>query len=224
MRRLACTLLWIGFVTPVLAEDYNALFDEAAESIEWNFGEAWAYTETYANEEQSRVARFDPRQPEDERWTLVSIDGRKPTEAEITEFRSDKEDSDSTDSSNRLEIVGADTLELIEETDARWRFRFIPNEDEIDLVDNVDATVSIRKDGRWLEAIDLRNHSDIRPGFGTKIGTFLVHLEFAPAVVNGPIVPKTMRIQVSGRALLFIGFSETEHIEYSDFDYSGDEL
>ena len=224
MTRFASIALWIVLVTPVMAEDYKALFDEAAESIEWNFGKAWAYTETYTNEEQSRVARFDPRQPDGERWTLVSIDGRKPTEPEIEEFRDDKEDSDATDSSNRLEIVGADTLELIEETDERWRFRFIPNEDEVDLVDSVDATVSIRKDGQWLELIDLRNHSDIRPGFGSKISTFLVRLEFAPAVVNGPIVPKTMRIQVSGRALLFIGFSETEHIEYSDFDFAGDEL
>ena len=224
MNRLTLMVLWLSLAGPALADDYRALFDEAAESIEWNIEESWAFTETHINDDEARVARFDPRKPEDERWSLVSIDGREPTTAEIREFRSDKNESDTSDTSNRLDIVGADTLELIEETDTRWHFRFIPNEDEIDFMDNVDATVTIRKDGPWVEVVDLRNHYDIQPGFGTKIATFLVSLEFGPAVLNGPIVPKTMKVKVSGRALLFIGFSETEHIEYGDFVYVGEEI
>jgi hypothetical protein len=74
------------------------------------------------------------------------------------------------------------------------------------------------KNGPYLRNIDLRNSADIKPGFGMKIGTFLVRLEFGPAVVNGPIVPRRMRIRVGGRMLLFIGFEETEVIEFSEFE------
>ena len=84
----------------------------------------------------------------------------------------------------------------------------MPDEDEVEFVDNVDASVRILKDGRHLQVVDLRNSADIKPGFGMTIGTFLMRLEFGPAVTDGPIVPKSMKIRVGGRMLIFIGFEE----------------
>lgn len=223
MRTLAFAGI-ICFGAPVLADDYAALFDEAAGAVEWDIEKAWAFTETRSMDDERWVARYDPRRPDGEEWTLLSIDGRPPTAAESREFRDEKADVDTADSSNRVRIVGRETLELVEETDTRWTFRFTPDEDEAEFTESVDATASIRKDGPWLERIDLENHSDIEPGFGTRISTFVIRMEFGPAVVDGPVVPKRMNIQVSGRALLFIGFSETELIEYSDFEYVGDKM
>ena len=76
----------------------------------------------------------------------------------------------------------------------------------------------IIKDGRYLQFVDIRNNADIKPGWGTKIGTFRARLEFGPAVEHGPIVPKNMGIQVGGSVLLFFGFEETEVITYRDFE------
>jgi hypothetical protein len=167
------------------------------------------------------VARHDPRNNEDERWTLVSVDEREPNEDELKEFAHKKEDHETSDSSRRVDIVDVDTVELLEETDEYWLLNFIPDGDEVEFIDNVDATVKIIKDGRYLDAIDLRNYADIKPGFGTKIGTFIVHFQFGPAIEGGPIVPRNMAIKVQGRALFFIGFDETEIIEYSDFEFAG---
>ena len=203
------------------AEDYAALFDSAAEAIDWNIEDEWAFTETRHQGDVKWVARFDPRRPEGERWEVLSVDGRAPSDAEIRDFREQKEKSNTSDSSDRIEIVGVETLELVEETDRAWRLRFVPDEDEVEFVENVDAIATIVKDGPYVESIDMRNHSDIKPGFGTTIRTFIVHMEFGPAVADGPIVPKRMQVQVSGRTLLFIGFGETELIEYSHFEYAG---
>ena len=223
MTRPLLFILLLGIVAPAAADDYAALFEEAAAAIEWNLERDWAFTETRIRDDLLWVSRFDPRNPEGERWTLISVDGRAPTDEERRDFDRDKDDHETADNSGRIDIVQPETLELVDETDTHLHLRFQPDEDQVEFVENVDATAVIRKDGPAIETIDLRNHSDIRPGFGTKIGTFHFRMEFAPAIVNGPIVPKHMQIRVSGRALLFIGFDETELIKYGDFEYIGQE-
>ena len=222
MTRLSTLLLLACVAAAAHAEDYTALFEEAAGRIEWSLEERFAFTESRLSDETLWVSRFDPRRTAGERWELLSVDGRRPTDDERREFANDRKGHDTSDSDQRLDIVGIETLELIAEDDEAWLLRFVPEEDEVQFVENIDASVRIVKDGPYLQAVDLHNNADIKPGWGTKIGTFIVRFEFGPAFVNGPIVPKHMKIQLGGRALLFIGFDKTEVIEYSDFEYAAE--
>jgi len=221
MTRLLLTFFFLCVVTPSHAEDYKQLFEDAVETVDWELEKNWAFTESTLTDDKRWVARHDPRDNEDERWTLVSVDGRKPNEDELREFEHDKEEHETSDNSQRIDIVDVETVELLEETEEYWLLTFVPDEDEVEFFDNVDATVKIIKDGGYLEEIDLRNSADIKPGFGTKISTFIMHFQFGPAIEEGPIVPLNMAIRVKGRALIFIGFDESEIIEYSDFEFAG---
>jgi hypothetical protein len=221
MRLVVILVLGLMSLPVAAADDYVELFEESVEAINWDFDEDWAFTETRLVDDAPWVARFDPRKPDGERWTLVSVDGRAPNKEELREFVHDKDEHDSSDSEQRINIVGTETLQLVEETDDHWLFDFVPQEDEIEFVRNVDAVLRIVKDGHFLESIDIRNHSDLKPGFGTKITTFVVQMQFGPAVDGGPIVPHAMKVRVEGRALLFVGFDETELITYRDFEYAG---
>ena len=221
MTRLLLTFFFLCVVTPLHAEDYKQLFEDAVATVDWELEKNWAFTESNLTRDKVWVGRFDPRKAEDKRWTLISVDGRKPNEEELLEFEDDKEEHETSNSSQRVNIVDADTVELLEETEEYWLLNFIPDEDEVEFIDNVDATVKINKDGRYLETIDLRNNDDIKPGFGTKIDTFIMHLQFGPATDGGPIVPLSMAVKVKGRALIFIAFDESEIIEYSNFEFAG---
>ena len=221
MTRLLLTFFFLCVVTPLHAEDYKQLFADAVETVDWELEKNWAFTESNLKDDKVWVGRFDPRKAEDERWTLISIDGRRPNEEELLKFEHDKEEHETSDNSRRIDIVDVETIELLEETDEYWLLKFVPDEDEAQFIDNVDATVKINKNGGYLEAIDLRNNDDIEPGFGTKISTFIMHYQFGPTIEGGPIVPQNMAIKAEGRALLFIGFDETEIIEYSNFEFVG---
>jgi hypothetical protein len=221
MTRLLLTLFLVCAVTQVHAEDYKQLFEDAVATVDWELEKNWAFTESNLKDDKVWVGRFDPRKAEDERWTLISVDGRRPNEEELLKFEHDKEEHETSDSSRRVDIVDVETIELLEETEEYWLLKFVPDKDEAQFVDNVDATVKISKDGSYLEAIDLRNNDDIKPGFGTKISTFIMHFQFGPAIEGGPIVPHYMAIKAEGRALLFIGFAETEIIEFSNFEFAG---
>ena len=221
--RLVCAtvLVLLGGVSTG-AEGYSDLLDEAIAAIDWNFEEQWAFTETTLHEERLFVGHYDPRLAEQERWSLVSVDGREPSDRQQRKFQYDKNehDSDSNDGLSRITTaVMPDTLELAEETDEYWLFTFVPDMDQEELVDSVDAAIKIMKDGHYVEFLEIRNKDVMKPGFGTKITRFLTRLTFGPAVDGGPIVPRTVNVRVTGRALFFIGFDETEVIKYSDFEH-----
>jgi hypothetical protein len=221
IRRLCLALLLVAGQS-AQANDYADLFHEAAEAIEWDIEDNWAFTETRLGDDKVWVSRFDPRRPKKTRWVLLSVNGREPTADELREFRDEKANYRIAENSDQADIVAVDSLQLLDENASSWDFRFVPDEDHAEFVDNVDGTARIRKDGPWIEFIDLRNTADISPGFGSKFRTFVVRLEFGPAVPDGPIVPKRIEVQVSGRVMFLVGFSETELISYSDFELAGD--
>lgn len=45
------------------------------------------FTSTTAGKQTVTLAKFDPSNPESERWTVVSVDGKSPSRAEINSFR-----------------------------------------------------------------------------------------------------------------------------------------
>ena len=222
LKRLIPVIAIAFAYAPAHAEDYAALLDEAIENVEWEFQKEWAFTETSLSEGELFVGRFDPRPEDDEQWTLISVDGKEPTSRQRRKYLHDKDEhrGDSNDDDNRITaIVNRDSLELVEETDEHWLFTFVPAEDEEAFLNSVDAMIRIVKDGRYVDSLEMRNFQDIKPGYGTKITTFQMRFSFGPAVAGGTIVPQSIDVNVTGRALLFIGFDETEVTKYSDFEH-----
>jgi len=213
---IAITFLFAAS-TVTSAEDYSALFEEAVENIDWKFQDEWAYTESSLLEGQLWIGHYDPRRDEEDCWELVSVDGHDPTAKEVRSYEHRKDEHDSASDSRTTKIVGSDSIELLEETDDYWLFTFVPDDEEEAFIDSVDATVKIVKADRYVEYIDVRNHSDIKPGFGTRLSKLVMRLEFGPAADDGPIVPQSIKTHVTGRALFFIGIDDTEATSHSDF-------
>jgi hypothetical protein len=223
----ACFLLSFTLCTVSAApatEDYNAIFEQAVNAIEFNFDENWAYTETRVDSEHVWVGRFDPRRPSSEMWRLHSVDKRPPTNEEIEEYLGDKARDHHRSGDKRVnEMVEPDTIVLIEETDEHWLLGFQPGEDEKEFMDSVDATIRIKKPAAYLEYIDIRSHSPIKPAIGVKISKLITRLTFGPAADDGPVVPISTQVEVKGRAYLVVSFDEEELVRNSDFEYAGGE-
>lgn len=204
-------------------DDYNAIFERAVESVDFDFDKSWAYTETQVGDEHVWVGRFDPRSPAGERWQLLTVDDRQPTDDEIEEYRKDKAHEHSDKGDKRVNaMVEPDSVRLIEEADDYWLLGFSPEEDQKDFMDSVDATIRVSKADGHLEYIDIRSHKTIRPTIGVKISRLVTRLTFGRAGEEGPIVPLSTQVDVKGRAFLFISFDEQELFRNSDFEYVGE--
>lgn len=206
------------------ADDYDQLFESAIKAVDFEFHKTWAYTETRVESEHVWVGRFDPRRPPDQRWQLLSVDDRTPSEKEIEEYLEERNGEQSGNENDSVEaMVEPDSIRLLEETGEYWLLGFDPGEDEHAVVDSLDATIRINKAGPNLEYIDLRTHAPIKPAMGVKIEKLVTRLTFGPAARDGPVVPLSTQVEVKGRAYLFISFDEQELFRNSDFEYAGGE-
>lgn len=204
------------------ATDYNAIFEDAVRAIDSEYMQSWSYTETSIEAGTTLVGRYDPRQPSGERWTLLSVDGREPTTAEIKEYVDDKANDYGDEGDNNVNaMVGSDSLELLEETDDHYLFSFIPSDDDEDFLEHLDATVKIIKSGPYIEYIDMHNRKPFRPRIGIKISNFVTRLGFGPAAEGGPIVPIFIDVRIKMRAFFIINVDETVSISYSDYEFVG---
>ena len=222
MRRalLCCALLALSEAQAL--EDYDAIFEKAVDAVDFEFHRSWAYTETRVTREHVWVGRYDPRRASNERWQLVTVDGRAPTKDEFEEYERDKAHDHSRDDDDRVNtMVEPDSVRFIEETADYWLFGFIPDEEEI--MDSVNATIRINKVKGHLEYIDIRNHETIRPAFAVKISKLITRLTFGHAVEDGPVVPLSTQVEVKGRVYLVVSLDEQEVLRNGDFEYVGDE-
>lgn len=216
---------------------YEALFKVAIDAITWDFHDDWAFTATSSGKEGDRVGRYDPRLAEDERWMLISIDGRVPTAEESAEYADSRgdhdfdDDSDDDDDNGAIDMVEPGTLELVEETEDYWLLSFVPTDDDEDdedddvgrkVLENMNGTVKIIKDGEYLAYVDIRNEKPIRPKFGVKMSKFLMRLAFGPAADDGPVVMQSMDFAIKLSAFVLVRVNEAESMAFSDFEYAGE--
>jgi hypothetical protein len=224
--------LALALAVPAVADEHAVFIEQveqAFSNLSHDYHAEWAFTESAMEDGVTLVGRYDPRLREDERWTLLSVDGREPTRDEIEDYRDDKEGEfrDHDDDDNEIDIVDLETLSLIEETEDYFLLRFVPlpdddeDEEAREFMQHVDGTIKIVRDGLYPEYIDLRNDKPIRPAFSVKISRFLTHLTFGPAGGEGPIVPLTIEVEVNGRALLVVRIDESESVRYSDYENVG---
>ncbi len=208
------------------AESHDALVSRAFEALDDDFPDGWSFTETVESGEGTSIARYDPTLGAEDAWSLLSVDGRGPTEEETRRFmegkarRREAREAEDDHSLSIDDMVAGGTLVLREETDTHWEFAFEPaadSEEEAKIMRFVDGILRVHKDGHYVSLIHLTNRETIKPGKGVRIESFDTRLEFGPAFADGPILPLLVQSAVRGKAMLMIRFDETQLIRYSDF-------
>lgn len=207
--------------------DPEALYEQAKAAIRWEFDSDWSFVETSLEEGELRIARYDPRKPPAERWTLLSIDGRAAGPDDVEEFRNEKAEDQGGNAfaevSRELdERVTPGSLRLIETTADRQVLGFVPAEDDEDIAGHVDGRMVIARSGPYLESMEIRNTRVVDAGLGTRIEEFLRRYRFEPVAAGGPVFPKSTELRVKGTALWLIDFDEVEVIRLSDFQPVGE--
>ncbi len=224
-------ILCLLLAAPVGADDHVTIVKDAFASLSRDFHEEWAFTHAETEDDVETIGRYDPGFVESERWKLVSVDGREPTADESADYSremADEFNDDDTESDDG--IIDYESLVLIGDTPDFRVYRFSPNfgddedsEDDVGskFLRHVEGTLTIARDGNYVQSIELRNERTIRPIFSVKIKQFLTHLKFGPADGVGPIVPLSVEVEVKGRAAIFVKIDERESVRFTDYEWTG---
>lgn len=227
-----------GAAALLLANTSHAVDPDIVEKA-WNatFGnpsaEDWAYTETTVANGREKIGRFDPRRPEGERWHLISIGGRPPTEKERKEDAEKRKADRERPNSGRPDgksngsdsMIQPESLSLVEETAAHIIYRFKPvanDEDGAKFFEYIDATLKIVKDGPYVASVDMRSVKPFKPGLGARIDTFVTALSFKPVAANGAILIHTAKFRMLGRVWVVKKIDEQVDVSYTDYEFVGD--
>ena len=203
-----------------------ALVQQALESTFGNPNGNWAFTQTVVENGSERISRFDPSLPEDERWHLVSVEGRAPTEkerereAERREANGRSEDAESSEApydGSRF-MAEPENLSLLEETPAYAIYRFEPGAgDEAGFLGYIDTTMKIVKDGPYVSLVDMRSSEPFKPATGVKISEYTMEIRFEPVAEGGPYLPSSVTIRAIGRAWLVKKIDVLVAVSFTDY-------
>ena len=192
----------------------------AIEAFRADGARGWAYTQTTVDEGRKTIERFDPGRPELVRWTLVEKDGGAPSAPELQQYRERKARRVLTAGppplKNQLDL---DTAELLEETPARWRYRFHLNPGGGDdrAAVHLRATLTISKTAAAIETFALENIEPFSPAFFVKIEEMRTVMTYSLPTAGEPSHLLRVEAHVRGRAVLK-SLAQSVVVTYSDFE------
>ena len=212
-----------------LAETHDELIDRAFEAVDDDLSARWSYTRTEDADDEVYVGRYDPRLPELEQWTLISVDGREPTADETEDYlekrNRDLERKSDGDDDELKSMVKEGSAVLVSETDEYWLFDFEPmgdSEDDEVFMESVDGTLKIMKNGHYVAEISLQNSGTIKPGKGVKIKEFFTQLQFAPIAEGGKALPQRVQASIKGKAFMVVKIDQTQTVTFTEFEQAFD--
>ncbi len=233
MKQAIAILATLMVVLPGQAsEPQLGLAEQALTSLDKTSLEGWAFTETTVRNGTETVARYDPSRPEGERWSLLSIDGRPPTDEARRKFeerragrgRGEEQQEDSEEQGFSA-VIEADSLIPLRESESHAVYGFKPASGEgkgdDGMSEYVDGTLRISKSGPYVESLEMRSREPFSPAFGVKIKEFSTVMTFAPVGDEVIVLPESVAVRMVGRAMLFKKLDETVRTRFSDYRFVG---
>lgn len=183
----------------------------------------WAYTlrrveyDKRGQREEERVSRFDPSVHYDEQWTLLEVDGRPATPAQV---RRDRAEIARHRKKHRTlgELLDLRHATLAQEDAATLTYEVpLVSDDNARLPpEKFQVFVHLRKAGQVFAAIDVKLRESWRVAGVVKVKSGEAHLVFS--TVQPEFAPPITAVKAGGRAsILFISFGGQIEEERTDF-------
>jgi hypothetical protein len=183
----------------------------------------WAYTlTTVRNNDARSVARFDPTKPPIERWTLLELNGRKPTPAEANQYARARA-GDTTPASAQGAFQKGDidpaSITMISEDAERGEFRCAFRAEAAGankMLGHLILRLTVAKQRPHVEQYALELKEPYSPVLGVKMRELRVTARFTAPSEGRPSFPSTQTSHFAGR-WFFFSMNEDLVLTYTDF-------
>lgn len=185
----------------------------------------WAFTQTVATAERSRVETFDPLQPDHLKMTLVSENGRPPTPEELRTYREQQTRRSggftAPNIKEQLDLASAERIDVADEREI-WRFALVPGAADDTSARHMRVTMKFHPATATIEQVELASFEPFSPVFGVKVEQASTRIDYSLPTADGtPSLLQHISVTVRGRAFFFKSLDSDMTIEYSDHHYAG---
>lgn len=226
------TLYSLLIITPLWANEGDPLYQRALTRMLAATYENWTFLQTTSEGDDVERAHFDGSKPEEKKWTLLSLNGKKPSKRQIKKFlkqkrreaKEEKESGADQEKGNAFlaTLVQPGSLKLIKTTPEKAIYHFQPlmDEDEKEMEKYLFGEVIVNQSPPMIDQIRVYSKTTF-PVKGAKIKMFDQNIQFALQQVEGdgkkPAFLSSIKVKVTGKAMGVFNFDETTSITFSDY-------
>lgn len=185
---------------------------------------AWAFEASmYENEEgdvSSSLQKHEPTEGKKGSWSLLMINGDKPTKKQQQKFRKDKKKSTHSDQDFGVAIrtiLNLPSITLLSETDTHIMMNFDVRLERLgeDSWGKLIGIAHYHKEGAFIERIEISNNDEFSPMFGSSISELTLSLDFIQ--LNESVLIKQKDLQMKGSFAHFMKIDEVSSDKYSKY-------
>ncbi|MEO9943773.1 MAG: hypothetical protein ABJH28_18950 [Paraglaciecola sp.] len=186
----------------------------------------WSYhVSRYENEEgdiSSSSEQFTPNPARVGQWSLLEINGGKPTEKQARKFTDSKSNKHSGGITLKLrELIQLDSLQHHFESEGSLHAEFNVHLDKLGdkASKQLKGSLKFNKTQQFIEVIEIINIAPFSPAFSAKISDFKLALSFYK--IDNAILPHQQSLNMKGNFAFFTEIDEKSIDTYSNYQYIG---
>lgn len=203
--------------------------EQAIVKFEQTPREFWAYQKSsYENEEgdvSSSIERFTPNKALDKRWTLLQINGDKPSQKQLKKYLKNKEKLANNKKEGKnysiqlRELINQDSLKFHSENTSHIKMGFDVYVSHLgeDAKGKLDGILSYHKQDDFIEDITITNNAKFSPMLSASITDLSMTLSFVQ--INNAVLPSEQALDMKGTFAYFVEIDEVSTDTISNYQY-----
>lgn len=189
----------------------------------------WRYQQTITGTRQSEKLAYDASRPEGRRWTVLSVNGKKPSPAKARELAGQAKQAHEKGQAGSLEM-GVDSwlstshYRLIDSSGDRLVYQIKPQPGghadaaAASMLKHLSGQFVVSKGDHRPLSLKLDNFESFSPRFGVEIKNFQLEIRFMRLPAGGqPVVAQQVSTEASGKVFWIKSFDARTKVVLSDF-------
>ena len=181
----------------------------------------WSFTQTTVADGKSTVERCNAAKPEFDRWTLIRVDGRAPSEEELARYAENRSRRSRTGTAPKItDQLDLATIEVVTDTAevTVYRCKLRPGESSDKTAQHLRATLTLHKPTRTIESLALSSVGEFSPTLGVKVTELRTVMNYTRATDDAPPLPQKVSTRQRGTAFWFKILDAEMTVTFSDYE------
>lgn len=189
----------------------------------------WRYLQTITGTQQSEKLAYDASLPDGRRWTVLSVNGKKPSREQARELAGQSKQTHGKGRGGSL-ALGADSwlstshYRLVDSSGDRLVYQIQPlpgphaDSSTISMLKHLSGQFVVAKKDHSPLSLTLDNFESFSPRFGVEIKSFQLKILFTRlAAGSRPVVARKVSTEAKGKVFWIKGFDARTKVVLSDF-------
>lgn len=189
----------------------------------------WRYKQTITGTQQSEKLAYDAAQPEGRRWTVLSVNGKKPSPEKARELAGQAKQAHGKGQSASLGMgvdswLNASHYRLVDSSGDRLVYQIVPRPGghadaaTTSMLKHLSGQFVVAKQDHRPLSLTLDNFESFSPRFGVEIESFQLKIHFTRlSAGDRPVVAQEVDTETKGKVFWIKSFDAETKVVLSDF-------